>query len=214
MITFSTGAMVRFGWETFKKRPWFFIGVTALIFLLSGIASQLGAYGEQAKGVVLVIALAGVFLSIVAQTLVKMGAISFGIKAHDTPESAAVKDLWSPEMFWPYLGASILVGLCVVLGLLLLVIPGIMLALRWMFVQYLVIDKKLGVIAAMKESARITKGHRWQLLVFLLAIAGLNILGVLALVVGLLVSVPVTTFALVHAYRTLEHAASEVTPVV
>lgn len=213
MNTFSTGAMLRFGWETFKKRPWFFIGITALVMILSGVASNLGSYDSHTQGALVVFALAGVFISIVGQTLIKMGMIAFSLKAHESPESARVRDLWAPDMFWQYLGASILVGLGVVLGLVLLIVPGIILALRWLFVQYLVIDRKLGVMDSLKESARITYGYKWKLLVLLLAVAGINILGILALIVGLLVTIPVTTLALVHAYRTLEHGASEVTPV-
>jgi uncharacterized membrane protein len=46
----------------------------------------------------------------------------------------------------------------------------------------------------------------------MLALTLLNIVGVLLLLVGLLVTVPVTILATAHAYRALEHAASEVVP--
>ena len=36
-MEFSTGAALRFGWETFKKRPWFFVGSTFVILLASGL---------------------------------------------------------------------------------------------------------------------------------------------------------------------------------
>jgi hypothetical protein len=55
----------------------------------------------------------------------------------------------------------------------------------------------------MKESWRITKGHKWQLALLFLALLGINLLGVLALVVGVFVSVPITLIAFAHAYRTL-----------
>jgi uncharacterized membrane protein len=55
----------------------------------------------------------------------------------------------------------------------------------------------------MKESSRITRGHKWPLFVFLLLLVLVNLAGLLALVVGLLVSMPVSMLAFVHAYRTL-----------
>ena len=205
--------MIRFGWETFKKRPWFFVGMLVLIWIVSGVFSQMGSYTDKVSaGSELIFALAGVFVSIVGQMFVKMGTISFTLKAHDAPESAKLNDLWAPEMFWQYLGASLLVGLIVVVGIILLIVPGIIWALRYMFVPYLVIDRKLGVMAALRESSRITLGHKWQLLGLVVVLGLLNILGLLALVVGLLVTVPVTMLAVAHAYRTLEHSASEVAP--
>jgi uncharacterized membrane protein len=144
---------------------------------------------------------------------VEIGLVTFALKAHDSVESVKINDLWNPKPFWFYLAGQILVGLVVILGFILLIVPGIILALGLLFSSYLIIDKGKGPIEAMKESWRITKGHKWQLLLFVLALAGLNILGFLLLLVGLLVTVPVTMLAMVHVYRKLEHAASEVASV-
>jgi hypothetical protein len=85
-------------------------------------------------------------------------------------------------------------------GLVLLILPGIIFAM-FMFANFIVVDRELGPIEAMKESSRITRGKRWTLLWLSLAILVINLLGLIALVVGLLVSVPVTWLALAHAYR-------------
>ena len=55
----------------------------------------------------------------------------------------------------------------------------------------------------MNESSRITRGHKWPLFGFVLMLVLINLLGALALIVGLLVSVPVSTLAFAHAYRVL-----------
>jgi uncharacterized membrane protein len=70
-----------------------------------------------------------------------------------------------------------------------------------------VIDRDLGPIKAMKESKGITRGNKWPLLGFLLLLTLINLLGLIVLVVGLLVSIPISWLALVHAYRTLAGAA-------
>ena len=80
---------------------------------------------------------------------------------------------------------------------------AVILAMGLMFVPYLVIDRGLGPIEAMKESWRVTKGHKWQLFFLFLALIGLNILGAIALIIGLLVTVPISMLAAAHAYRTL-----------
>ena len=40
-MEFSAGAAIRFGWETFKRRPWFFVGTTLLILLVSALSNGL-----------------------------------------------------------------------------------------------------------------------------------------------------------------------------
>ena len=71
---------------------------------------------------------------------------------------------------------------------------------------YLVMDRGLGVTESLKESRRITYGNRLKLLLLGLALVGINIVGFFLLIVGLLVSIPVSMLAGVHAYRTLSKA--------
>jgi len=79
-------------------------------------------------------------------------------------------------------------------------------------VKFLVIDKGLGPVASLKESWRITKGSKWELFILIIVLAVLNLLGAIALLIGLFITIPVTALATVHAYRTLEHKAGEMTP--
>jgi uncharacterized membrane protein len=102
-----------------------------------------------------------------------------------------------------YFAASFLVGLAVIGGLILLIIPGIIIALRLGFYSYLLVDKKLGPIEAFKTSWKMTKGHTKDLFLLGLCIIGINILGLLAFGVGLLVSAPVSSLAFAYAYRKL-----------
>jgi len=83
-----------------------------------------------------------------------------------------------------YLGvvlANLLTIALVMLGLIMLVIPGIIIACRLAFVGFLVMDKQLDPISAVEESWRMTRGHGWTIfwmafLSFWIFIAGLCIL--------------------------------------
>ncbi|HEY4522336.1 MAG TPA: DUF975 family protein [Candidatus Paceibacterota bacterium] len=207
MNTFTVGGSIRFGWETFKKRPWFFVGVTVITSLVSGLMNMV-TQSTNDSGLLVAV---GMLVSIAVGTLVGMGLTAVLLKAHDSVDSVTFSDLWHPEPFWSYLAASILIGIVVVIGIILLIIPGIILALMLMFTTYVIIDRKRGPIEAMKESRRITHGKKWVLLGLVLAAAGINIIGALLLLIGLLVTIPVTMLAMVHAYRQLEHGVSEVT---
>lgn len=201
MNTIAVGESIRFGWETFKKRPWLFIGAVVIVVVLSGLLSALTPDGSSGVSG-LVLGLAVVALNM----LIEMGLVSFALKAHGNVESVSLNDLWHPQNFWQYIVVKILTGIIVIVGLILIIVPGIIAALALIFSTYLIIDRGMGPIEAMKESVRLTKGHRWQLFLLALSLVLLNILGAIALLVGLVVTVPVSLLAVAHAYRTLAPA--------
>jgi uncharacterized membrane protein len=203
-MQFSTGSTLRFGWETFKKRPWFFVGSTVVILLVSGLINALtnavdGTFGGSPDQPSVI----GGVINLGLGTLLSMGATAFYLAAQDNPETVDLSTLWHPQPFWKFLGASILFALAVAVGFVLLIVPGIIFALMFMFTTFIVIDRELGPIEAMKESNRITYGHKWTLLGFGVLLVLINLLGLIAFVVGLLVSIPVSSLAVAHAYRVL-----------
>lgn len=201
MDTFSAGSAIRFGWETFKKRSWFFIGVTLLVCIAYGVSSGIAsAFDRGAPGI-------GFAVNIFLSALIGMGVTAFYLKAHDSLDSVESSDLWHPQSFLKYLGATLLSMVVIIGGLILLIVPGVIFALMFYFTPYLVIDKGLGPVEAMKESARMTKGHRWTIFKLCILSALIMILGFLCLIVGVLVAMPVVSLAVVHAYRTLQKQA-------
>jgi len=213
MQSLSVGETLRFAWHTFTKRPGFFIGILLIITTLSGIVSRIFPAPTQ-DTTQMALTLLLFIIGIAFDVLLKMGSINVVLQAHDEPAQAHLADLWAPRMFWSYIVAGFFSGLIIMVGLVLLILPGIYFALRFFFVPYLVIDRKLLPVQALKESWRITEGHLGELFLFLLALIAINLVGAIVLLVGLLVSIPVTMLAVVHAYRTLEHRASEVATVV
>jgi len=204
-MEFSVGSCISFGWEIFKKRPLFLIGTFLLISLGSSIINGIFSNVLGHNGI-------GPFISflinIVIQVFVGIAYVSLSLKAHDSIETLELKDLWRPEFFLQYLLTSTVVFVIVMVGLVLLIIPGIIAALMFSFSSYLVVDRSLPVTEALKESSRITRGHRLDLLWLLFVVFGINVVGLLCLIVGLLVTIPVSMLAIVHAYRVLEQKAN------
>jgi uncharacterized membrane protein len=203
-MEFSSKACIRFGWETFKKRPWFYIGASLLLllaYLVTGVIA--GGLDVAVTGNYEEPSLPGTLVNFVFGTLISMGATAFYLNAHDHPEIAGYSSLWHPRPFWSYLIANLLVGILIAIGFVLLIVPGIIAMLMFMFSSFIVIDREKGPIESMAMSKLITKGNRWPLLGFVLLLMLINLAGLLALVVGLLVSIPVSTLAFTHAYRVL-----------
>lgn len=82
-----------------------------------------------------------------------------------------IKEKWANILV-----AEILVGILVALASLLFVIPGIILALGYSMVTYLVVDTELSGVDAMKKSREMMKGYKWDYLVFGLSFFGWIIL--------------------------------------
>lgn len=63
------------------------------------------------------------------------------------------------KYFFPFIGVGLLSLLIVIPGLILLILPGLYLLVRIVFAPYLLIDRKLGPVDAIKASWRMTDGR-------------------------------------------------------
>lgn len=195
MHAFSIRECLTFGWKTFLLRPWTYVGAVLIMWVVQVVVTGIQqGFPEPFIGFV---------ISLAASTLLYCGALNFFIKAHDAPEQVALRNLWYPKVFFRYLLLSILLGIMIGVGLVLLIVPGIILGLMFFCAGYLTIEKNLGPIEALKESARITRGSRWRLFLLVLAMALLFVVGMIPLFLGLLVVAPIIALAGVHAYRAL-----------
>jgi hypothetical protein len=63
----------------------------------------------------------------------------------------------------PVIGVAIVMTIIISVGTLLLVVPGLIFAtMLWVAIPVAVVERP-GVIASLKRSATLTKGHRWQI---------------------------------------------------
>lgn len=60
------------------------------------------------------------------------------------------------------------------------------------------------IVESLSRSTKLTDGRKWHLVLFLLALVALNLLGLIAFVVGLLITVPISVIAYSHIYLKLK----------
>lgn len=77
-------------------------------------------------------------------------------------------------------GTTVLVGVGVLGGLVLLIVPGIMLMLRWSVAIPALAAEPSGPLPALGRSRDLTRDHRWGILGFLAAVALANVVLALA----------------------------------
>jgi len=91
----------------------------------------------------------------------------------------------------------------------LIAIPIIFLTIRLCFVVCFIVDQESGSSESISQSWTITKGHFWFIFRLFLFMLGLNILGAMAFLIGLLFTVPFSSLILIIAYRHLVNNYTE-----
>lgn len=110
----------------------------------------------------------------------------------DTP----VSTLWEPyTMAVPLLIMFILMGVLIVGGLLLLILPGIYLAIAYSFAPYLIIEKGLGVWESLETSRKAITQYWWRYFGLMIVSGLLVIAGIIPLFIGLIWVLPLITIA-------------------
>lgn len=92
---------------------------------------------------------------------------------------------------------------------LLIAIPVTYFTIRLCFVVCFIVDQDSGASESISQSWTLTKGNFWFILLLFLIILGLNILGAMALFIGLLFTVPFSSLILIIAYRTLVNSYTD-----
>jgi uncharacterized membrane protein len=183
VLTPTAGSVYGFGWGRMKK---FFLDLFLIIIIVAAVYVPLGMIesldgNDTPGGALLKIFSFGYLILLLFP--VDFGAAWVFLKCV-RGEKIDVQDMFS--VFENYLNvvlAGLLVAAIIGLGMMLLFVPGIIFACRLAFVRYLVMDRKMEPVEAVKESWRMTKGHANQIfwtgcLAFWVAIAGLLCFGV------------------------------------
>lgn len=187
-----------YAWGKFKESFGFLVLLTLAFFILSAILGRLGE-GRDA------VTFLAQILNFLFDFFMAFTFISIGLKMH-RGHKLGWNDVidFDPALFGAYVLSAVVFDIAVGLGCILLVIPGFIVAIRLGFFGYFIVAEKAGPIVALKKSGAMTHGHFWRLFGFALLMGLINLVGVIAFGVGLLVTVPLTLIATVYIYETLK----------
>ena len=204
--TIEDGNLIKYGWNSTLEHFGLLVGMavlTVLPFVGIGILAALilAALGDSEPTVMFILVLLVYIVMIVLAILVNIGWLRVGLAIVDKKQPDFSMLFNGFDAFWRFLGASILYGLIVTVGFFLFIIPGVILMLKYMWMPYLVVDKKMGVMEAMHESDRMTMGLKWDLLGFMMVSYVVAMLGYCAFGIGALLSYPTVFLAMAKLYR-------------
>ena len=202
MNKFSIKEAIKYGWDNFKSHARLLLLVAITIFAVNYIPEGFIKITGQEEGMLVsIIDVASWILGFI----ISMGFIRITLNIYDKKNvTYSNLFLYNPEYLWRYIVTSLIEMTIIMLGLILLIIPGIIFATRLQFATYFVIDKKYRPIEAIKASWNLTEGQTWNLFLYGLVAILINLAGLLALLVGILVTIPLTCLATTYIYRKLE----------
>lgn len=210
------GDCVKRSFELTKRHFGMLVGVGVVYFVLSALSGAVtelavlpfGGSLDETKETPPAAVAVGFVMNILSQIFtlwLGLGLVRIGLNVVSGKEVAIGMLFGESGKLLTAILASILYYAMVIGGLILLIVPGIYLALRFGQYQNAIVDKNLGVFDSLKYSSRITEGNKMNL--FGLGIVGVLIIlaGVIALVVGLIFAIPVAWLSTMVAYRWMQY---------
>lgn len=143
--------------STYGEQAGVLLPVAFGLFLLVAVINGILAHS-------LILVPLGLAVSIVAATLYQGMVVGLVRDVQDGRRDSSVGDLidatWPVVL--PLIGAGIFAGICIGLGFLLFVIPGLILLTIWSVIAPVIVVERSGVFAAFGRSRALVKGNGWQ----------------------------------------------------
>src|SRR5699024_6771037 len=151
-------------------------------------------------------------LLIVVQTFMTLGFIKIMLRLVDD-QYAEVKDLFNSfRPFLSYFAAYFIYIIAVAIGLMLFVIPGIYIAIRFMFYPYYLLTGTSTSFLALRQSFELTRGLEWDIFRFGFTALALNIIVTFSFDIALIITFLLTTMHTTSLYQSLQSSPDVLLP--
>lgn len=179
-FTFGIREHIKKSWALYKEH----FGLMLLLGLINGIL-QIISQKDDNFFLVFIVMVAGTLLAYVWMRSLLSLVDGKGFK----PFTAEILPTF--PKFWDFIKVNILGGLFILLGFILLIIPGFYITGRLSFAWYLSVEKHQGARKSIRESWEMTRGYGWMLFWKSLLIVIFGVLGIIGFGVGILITMPI-----------------------
>ncbi len=204
---FSIGAVLSEAWEKTNGLKGSFWAAGAILFavililgvVLGGGSAFLAGQGDASSGMLMGLAIQLVMIAVMYPFMA--GIVMLGIeRSVDLPLS--YKSVFTYFAYTlPLLGVAVLMSVLVIIGFILLIIPGIYLSLAYMFAVPLVVEKNLGIWDAMETSRKAVTSHWFKLFFLFFIMMIILMVSALPFGIGLIWTYPMMVAMMGVMYR-------------
>jgi uncharacterized membrane protein len=187
---FSIQEAIKKGWEMFVTQPLNSIAFTMLIFMIQMAAA---VYLKDFSILVSIL----VSPALTAGFFLVANRISRGVEVR-------FSNFFEGFSFWGILIVTSLVsGILTFFGILALILPGIYLGVAFTFAIPFALYSGTNFWTSLELSRKLITMNWWKFFGFVLVLAAFNIIGFVCAIVGLLVTIPVSYFAIYAVFEEL-----------
>jgi hypothetical protein len=192
--SFGVKSVIKQSWEVLKTQPKYLALLLLSIALVKFLGGSIGRFfGQQEWYAIqsvwgILTSVIDIYIGII--TMVVSLKLIRGVKMN-------VNETWftDKQAILQYVLVIIVYGFLVMVGYMLLIIPGIIIQVVYSLAVYLAIDRGMKMKAAMAESRRLTAGNRWKIFEIGIVLALLNVAGALFFGIGLIITIPLSMIA-------------------
>ena len=204
----EVGACYGHGWHQLWKYFLELLLISIIAFVI-GIPSGMSGWAKDIAFLGGLFGFFGLVYTLLIANPVDYG-VSFAFLKAARRDKLEINDMFEAfKNYWNAVLANLLVGVIVVIGLVLLIVPGIIFYCKLIFTRYLVVDRKMGVIEAVSESWRMTRGHTGQIFLIALLAILLYIAGLICFGVGIIVAIMWVKLAFASLYYAVSSSGQE-----
>lgn len=187
---FNIQESIKKGWEFFKTQPLNSVAFSLLIFTIQGLSTFfLDNYSLLISILISPSLTAGYFLV--------ANRISRGVEVE-------FSSYFEGFSYWGIvIVTSLISGILTFFGILALVLPGIYLAVAFMFGIPFALFSGRDFWFSLELSRRLITMNWWKFFGFVLVLVGINIVGIIFFFVGLLITIPVSYYAIYAVFEEL-----------
>lgn len=203
---FTLGEALGFGWQKTKDNLLFLASLVLITLFISWLGGYISGTIAKNSGSTVISNIIMLGFNIIGM-VITLGITKISLNIVDGKPTSYSDLLSQLDKFWKYLLGTILYSLIVIAGFILLIVPGIIWSIKYQWYSYFIVDKGMSPVEALKESAEITNGIKWDLFILNLSVVLVMLLGILALGIGFLVAMPVTLVATAYVYRKISKSS-------
>jgi hypothetical protein len=146
-------------WRMYKTFAKHLLAIAFVIYLAAAIITALLALAGGTVGILL-----GSFVSVVAAFVLQATLVKAVQDVRDGHADLSIRQTVNEAL--PFLasvaGASILAGIAITIGLLLIIVPGLFLITIWAVIVPVIIIERSGALASFGRSRNLVRGHGWH----------------------------------------------------
>jgi hypothetical protein len=146
-------------WQMYKTFAKHLLAIAFVIYLAAGVIAALLGLAGGTVGAVL-----GSLVQIVAAFLLQATLVKAVQDVRDGRADMSIGDTVRAAV--PYLGAvagaSILAGIAITIGLILIIVPGLYLITIWAVIVPVIVLEQSGAMASFGRSQRLVRGNGWH----------------------------------------------------